>query len=104
MYDTATTQIYPYSTPLSLHDALPICTSSGCFPIPPCRTIATMRSATGRPRSKTRYKVLKAAHDREIGEPDHRSFARPQPQPAERRTGGLAHQLDRKSTRLNSSH
>src|SRR3546814_19601207 len=43
-----------------------------------------MRSATGRPRSKTRYKVLKAAHDREIGEPDHRSFARPQPQPAER--------------------
>src|SRR2546428_9541357 len=81
--DTATTEIYT----LSLHDALPI------FP-------ATARQARRRDQERSdRRAVLDADRRR----PERAALRRRRP-PDHAGTRGPAHALDRKSTRLNSSH
>src|SRR3712207_8405884 len=73
--DTATTEIYT----LSLHDALPICVRADR---PPPRLLPAGGPRRGSPRRARR----------------------PPERPGGARELGAAHGLDRKSTRLNSSH
>src|SRR5690606_40759391 len=78
----------PSLSPLSLHDALPI-----CIPLP--RPRAGLR---GSPRHPARLRLLRATR----GQPRGRHRLRRGP--AHRAPSARAAREDRKSTRLNSSH
>src|SRR2546421_3475694 len=84
--DTATTEIYT----LSLHDALPICSIVGC---------ARARSTARRQPATTARRV-----GRSTSTPARASKVSARTVPRRATTHGSTSTIDRKSTRLNSSH